>query len=351
VDREVGRRGEHDVEPVKGGLSNAMKRAAVHYGIGRYLYDVEESFARVHDGGKYSAKTKDGTWFKWDPPELPPKHLPARGQAQRETRQAAAAAERTPAPNAPPAAPKPAAAPAAAPAPRRNPAEVARAAEQQAAALRDEPDPRDWTNWLQLFGAAEDDRLGAVARRALRSVAENAPGLTEQQRAAALDALLDGKATDKQIARLLGRAAAVATAAAQAGEPDYVPPAAGAPNAAADEPPLSGVMPGRTQDGVAEVAFVLDADERPVPAECPTCGHHHLWDNRAENDQRVQDGQKRRPDFVCKQDRAHVVWHLSEKDLPGAEPPASKRTAAKVPAKAPAKAAAKAAASKRGARR
>ncbi len=60
-----------DVEPVKGGLSNAMKRAAVQWGIGRYLYDLEEGWARVHDGGRFSAKNKDGAWFKWDPPELP----------------------------------------------------------------------------------------------------------------------------------------------------------------------------------------------------------------------------------------------------------------------------------------
>lgn len=60
-----------DVEPIKGGLSNAMKRAAVQWGIGRYLYDLDEGWARIHDGGRYSAKTKDGAWFKWDPPELP----------------------------------------------------------------------------------------------------------------------------------------------------------------------------------------------------------------------------------------------------------------------------------------
>lgn len=59
-----------DVEPVKGGLSGAMKRAAVMWGVGRYLYDLEEGWARVHDGGRHSAKGKDG-WFKWDPPELP----------------------------------------------------------------------------------------------------------------------------------------------------------------------------------------------------------------------------------------------------------------------------------------
>jgi hypothetical protein len=60
-----------DIEEVKGGLSGAMKRAAVQWGIGRYLYDLDEGWARVHPNGKHSAKTKDGTWFKWDPPELP----------------------------------------------------------------------------------------------------------------------------------------------------------------------------------------------------------------------------------------------------------------------------------------
>ena len=66
-----------DVEPVKGGLSGAMKRAAVMWGVGRYLYDLEEGWARVHDGGRYSAKGKDGSWFKWDPPELPVWAVPA----------------------------------------------------------------------------------------------------------------------------------------------------------------------------------------------------------------------------------------------------------------------------------
>ena len=70
-----------DVEPVKGGLSNAMKRAAVQWGIGRYLYDLEEGWAQVTESGRFSAKTKDGKWFKWDPPALPewatPKPRPA----------------------------------------------------------------------------------------------------------------------------------------------------------------------------------------------------------------------------------------------------------------------------------
>lgn len=67
-----------DVEPVKGGLSSAMKRAAVQWGVGAYLYDLDEGWGRVHDGGRFSAKRKGGDgWFKWDPPELPKWAMPA----------------------------------------------------------------------------------------------------------------------------------------------------------------------------------------------------------------------------------------------------------------------------------
>lgn len=60
-----------DVEGVKGGLSGAMKRAAVQWGIGRYLYHLDETFATVHERGRLRAKLKDGRAFRWDPPELP----------------------------------------------------------------------------------------------------------------------------------------------------------------------------------------------------------------------------------------------------------------------------------------
>jgi hypothetical protein len=66
-----------DVEPVKGGLSNAMKRAAVHFGVGRYLYGLEEGWARVHDAGEHFARTKEGKSFRWDPPALPEWALPS----------------------------------------------------------------------------------------------------------------------------------------------------------------------------------------------------------------------------------------------------------------------------------
>ena len=62
-----------DIESVKGGLSNAMKRAAVQWGIGRYLYNLEANFVNVHSdiySGKYRVKIKDKQ-YSWDPPELP----------------------------------------------------------------------------------------------------------------------------------------------------------------------------------------------------------------------------------------------------------------------------------------
>lgn len=65
-----------DIEAVKGGISGAIKRAAVLFGIGRYLYNLKESWAIVSDNGKLSGKTKEGKWFKWDPPELPDWALP-----------------------------------------------------------------------------------------------------------------------------------------------------------------------------------------------------------------------------------------------------------------------------------
>lgn len=63
--------GNTDIESVKGGLSDAMKRAAVQWGIGRYLYDLEEGWAVVGEKGEYFGKTKDGDNFRWSPPDLP----------------------------------------------------------------------------------------------------------------------------------------------------------------------------------------------------------------------------------------------------------------------------------------
>lgn len=63
-----------DIEAVKGGLSDAMKRAAVQWGIGRYLYDLGETYADVMEGnakGEHRSKVKvDGreTVVSWNVP-------------------------------------------------------------------------------------------------------------------------------------------------------------------------------------------------------------------------------------------------------------------------------------------
>jgi len=79
-----------DFESVKGGLSNAMKRAAVHLGIGRYLYGLGETFAIIYDptykdapnfATAYPSRDKanrheGGVNFRWAPPALPSWALP-----------------------------------------------------------------------------------------------------------------------------------------------------------------------------------------------------------------------------------------------------------------------------------
>jgi hypothetical protein len=66
---------------VKGGFSNAMKRAAVLWGIGRYLYDLPEGYATIEENGRHyqpaSKKTgKEVPAFKWNAPALPKWALP-----------------------------------------------------------------------------------------------------------------------------------------------------------------------------------------------------------------------------------------------------------------------------------
>lgn len=70
-----------NIEAVKGGLSGAMKRSAsTGWGIGRYLYYLDEGFAKVFpensDEKGFFGKTKEGQKFKWQPPTLPAWALP-----------------------------------------------------------------------------------------------------------------------------------------------------------------------------------------------------------------------------------------------------------------------------------
>lgn len=43
---------DSDIEPIKGGLSDSMKRAAVQWGIGRVLYNMDAVFVNVEKRGK-----------------------------------------------------------------------------------------------------------------------------------------------------------------------------------------------------------------------------------------------------------------------------------------------------------
>ena len=67
-----------DIEAIKGGLSDAMKRAGVQWGIGRYLYNLDEGWAVVGDKGEHFANCKikvsgkeEYASFHWSPPHLP----------------------------------------------------------------------------------------------------------------------------------------------------------------------------------------------------------------------------------------------------------------------------------------
>ena len=44
--------GDSDVEAEKGALSDAFKRAAVQWGVGRYLYDVDSPWVEIEPAGK-----------------------------------------------------------------------------------------------------------------------------------------------------------------------------------------------------------------------------------------------------------------------------------------------------------
>ncbi len=54
-----------DVEAVKGGLSNAMKRAGAALGIGRYLYKLPQQWVRLDERGRFA-----------ETPRIPREYLP-----------------------------------------------------------------------------------------------------------------------------------------------------------------------------------------------------------------------------------------------------------------------------------
>ena len=65
-----------DIEGIKGGFSGSMKRTAVQWGIGRYLYNLKEGWASFQADGKYTSKI-ESKFYKWNPPPLPNWALPS----------------------------------------------------------------------------------------------------------------------------------------------------------------------------------------------------------------------------------------------------------------------------------
>lgn len=65
-----------DIEAVKGGISGAIKRSAVLFGVGRYLYNLKDSWADITQNGRFSGQTKEKERFSWNPPKLPSWALP-----------------------------------------------------------------------------------------------------------------------------------------------------------------------------------------------------------------------------------------------------------------------------------
>lgn len=72
-----------DVESFKGGISNAMKRAGVQFGIGRYLYKLDTCFADLMENKSGTFKVKitnkdksQSGWYTYNAPQLPTWALP-----------------------------------------------------------------------------------------------------------------------------------------------------------------------------------------------------------------------------------------------------------------------------------
>ena len=83
-----------DIEAMKGGLSGSMKRAAVQWGIGRYLYKLESAFADCftdksgkNRGTATQKNSNQKTYFTWNPPALPHWALPEEERPQQPQQQ------------------------------------------------------------------------------------------------------------------------------------------------------------------------------------------------------------------------------------------------------------------------
>lgn len=70
-----------EIEPIKGGISNAYRRCAVVWGVGRYLYKLSSMYGTIAENGAYKGSARDrsnNSWvnFRWNAPKLPASALP-----------------------------------------------------------------------------------------------------------------------------------------------------------------------------------------------------------------------------------------------------------------------------------
>lgn len=66
--------GDSDIEPIKGGLSDAFKRAGVKWGLGRYLYNIPIQWVPIEPMGR--------SWKLSKTPQLPDWALPVKTQEE-----------------------------------------------------------------------------------------------------------------------------------------------------------------------------------------------------------------------------------------------------------------------------
>lgn len=72
------------IESIKGGISDALKRTAVQWGIGRYLYSIPKTYAKCslkkikdwHSDSATDRESKKKYRFWWKTPQLPAQALP-----------------------------------------------------------------------------------------------------------------------------------------------------------------------------------------------------------------------------------------------------------------------------------
>jgi len=71
-----------NIEAFKGGISKALVRCGSKWGVGRYLYNLESSFADITEKGSHYVGKHTDKWkneipaYKWDAPSLPTWALP-----------------------------------------------------------------------------------------------------------------------------------------------------------------------------------------------------------------------------------------------------------------------------------